>query len=312
MPESGPAGPAVPPEAPPSDPRPHRASVRASELRRNVLAAAAPLRSAAVVPRVRESLVGRAAARYLRIDGYDRALALATQAFVAIVPMLIVLIAALPADSRDAIRDWLAHEGFLGPNAYSAVGPLTRPSQWSSGIVVGAVLLVVSVVGFARTLQRLYHAAWDLPPPGWRGLGPGLAGAAGVVAGAMVLLLSLPLLRDLGSAVLLTGLVEALAATALWLAVLRLLLAGRVSWRALLPGAVITGVGQSLVMLLSGLIVPVFVERESARYGLIGGAFVLVSWLVVLGILLVVAAVISAELGGPDGSAVRTKRHEAR
>jgi membrane protein len=96
--------------------------------------------------------------------------------------------------------------------------------------------------------------------------------------------------------VLLTGLVQAVGAAALWWAVLRLLLGGRVTWRALLPGAVITGVGQSLVMLVSGLVVPAFVERESARYGLIGTAFVLVSWLVVLGVLLVVAAVTSAEL----------------
>jgi membrane protein len=295
MPESGPAGPAVPPDAPQSDPRPRRGSARVSELRQSVIAAAAPLRSAAV-PRVRQSLVGRAAARYVRIDGYDRGLALATQAFVAIVPMFIVLVASLPAQSREAFALWLAQEGVLGSNAYTAVRPLTRPNQWSSGVVVGVVLLIVSVVGFARTLQRLYHAAWDLPPPGWRGLGAGLAGAAGVVAAAVVLLLSAPLLRAIGSAVLVAGLVQAIGAAALWWAVLRLLLAGRVSWRALLPGAVITGVGQSLVMLVSGLIVPAFVERESARYGLIGIAFVLVSWLVVLGVLLAVAAVTSAEL----------------
>ena len=296
MPESGPAGPVIPPGAPRSDPPPRRGSARVSELRQNVLAAAAPLRSSAVVPRVQQSILGRAAARYIRIDGYDRALALATQAFVAIVPMFIVLVASLPAQSWEAFAEWLAHEGILGSNAYSAVRPLTRPDQWSSGVVVGVVLLIVSVVGFARTLQRLYHAAWDLPSPGWRGLVPGLAGATGVVAGAVVLLISAPLLRAIGSAVLLTGLVQAVGAAALWWAVLRLLLAGRVTWRALLPGAVITGVGQSFVMLVSGLVVPAFIERESARYGLIGIAFVLVSWLVVLGILLVVAAVISAEL----------------
>jgi membrane protein len=296
MPESGPVGPAVPPAAPASDPPPRRGSARVSELRQSMIAATASLRSAAVVPRVRKSIVGRAAARYVRIDGYDRALALATQAFVAIVPMFIVLVASLPAESREAFAAWLAHEGVLGPNAYSAVRPLTRPNRWTFGVVVGVVLLIVSVVGFARTLQRLYHAAWELPPPGWRGLGPGLAGAAGVVAGAVVLLLSAPLLRAIGSAVLLTGLVQAVGAAAIWWAVLRLLLAGRVTWRALLPGAVITGVGQSLVMLVSGLVVPALVERESARYGLIGIAFVLVSWLVVLGILLVAASVTSAEL----------------
>jgi hypothetical protein len=45
----------------------------------------------------------RVTARYVAIGGYDRALALATQAFVALVPMLIVVAAAVPDRDRPAV-----------------------------------------------------------------------------------------------------------------------------------------------------------------------------------------------------------------
>jgi membrane protein len=58
---------------------------------------------------------------------------------------------------------------------------------------------------------------------------------------------------------------------------------------------------KALVITLFGLYVPAAIERESARFGLIGVAFVLVSLLVVLGVLLVSAAVLSAEIARTDG-----------
>jgi hypothetical protein len=52
-------------------------------------------------------LVVRVVGLYTAISGYDRALALATQAFVALVPMLIVVASALPDGSRAAAEGLL-------------------------------------------------------------------------------------------------------------------------------------------------------------------------------------------------------------
>ena len=43
-------------------------------------------------------------------------------------------------------------------------------------------LLVLSMFGFTRTLQRTCQAAWDLPTQGLRGFALGLLGAAALVA----------------------------------------------------------------------------------------------------------------------------------
>jgi membrane protein len=100
----------------------------------------------------------------------------------------------------------------------------------------------------------------------------------------------------LGSHVVTTVLISAVAATLLWWPVQRVLLGGRASWKALFPGAVLNGAGQALVIALSGLYMPAVISHEAEKYGLIGIAVAVVSWLVILGLLLVLSAVFSAEL----------------
>lgn len=51
--------------------------------------------------------------------------------------------------------------------------------------VLGLALLVMSVTGFTRTLQRTFVAAWDLPRPGLFAFGRGVLGAAVLAAGVV-------------------------------------------------------------------------------------------------------------------------------
>lgn len=264
-------------------------------------------------------LVVRVVRRFVQISGYDRALALATQAFVAIVPMLIVVATAVPRSSREAAATWFDEWSRLSGDAEVAVGQVLRrpPSGDEAVTAVGVVLLVTSVVGFARTLQRTYLAAWRLPGLGLPGFGYGLLAAAALVTEVVVLLLVAPLLVALPGAVLVTALVRVVPSILVWWPVQRLLVGGRLSWRALLPGAVVSGAGQTVVMAVSGWYVPDQIAAQSARFGLIGVAFVLVSWLVVLGLLLVVGAVLGAELatgrrGASEGPDALADQHRAQ
>lgn len=252
--------------------------------------------------------MSRIVRRFVAISGYDRALALATQAFVALIPLLIVVATAVPASSRDAAVAQFLDTLSLSRGAEELARSLVeRPSTAQPATVIGAVLVVMSVVGFTRTLQRTFLAAWELPVPGLRGFGYGLLGAAVLVAEVTALVLAAPLLNSVPGAVLITAIARTAPAVLLWWPVLRLLLGGRVGWRALLPGAVLVGVGQSVVMAVSGLYVPAAIDHQVARFGLIGMAFVLVSWLVVLGVLLVLAAVLSAEIAGRDRARSRDR-----
>ena len=104
------------------------------------------------------------------------------------------------------------------------------------------------------------------------------------------------LLVDARNALLIVSVVRLAMAVLLWWPVQRLLLGGRANWRQLLPGAVVLGAGQVGVMAVSGVYLQWVIEDQAGRYGLIGVAFVLVSWLIVLGLLVVLGAVLSAEM----------------
>jgi membrane protein len=248
-------------------------------------------------------------ARFASISGYDRSLAIATQAFVALIPLLLVVAAAVPARSRAAVEAWLLHGLHLSGDSADAVRQLLRspPGNTEPITVLGALLLLTSVVGFIRSLQRAHVAAWRLPSLGLRGFGYGLLGSAVLVAEVALLVLTAPLLGVVPHVVLVTALLRTVPSVLLWWPVHWLLLGGRVGWRALLPGAVVSGVGQTLVMAVSGVYVQEQIAEQSARFGLLGVAFVLMFWLIALGVLLVLGAVLSAETARVTESVFRRR-----
>jgi membrane protein len=152
------------------------------------------------------------------------------------------------------------------------------------------------MLGFTRTLQRTCQAAWALPPQGIRGVLQGLLGAVVLVGEVILTVVVGSLLRNVPNDVLVVSGVRLVLAVLLWWSVQRLLLGGRVGWRRLLPGALVLGAGQVVVTAVSGLYLQPAIEDHARRYGLIGVAFVLVSWLIGLGLLLVVGTVLSAEM----------------
>ena len=91
-----------------------------------------------------------------------------------------------------------------GRGALTPAQPLT---------VVSAVLLLVSVLGFARTLQRTHLAAWDLPARGIRGYGCGIIAAAELVTEFAAIALIGPALARVAGGVTLGILGHALVAT---------------------------------------------------------------------------------------------------
>jgi membrane protein len=221
--------------------------------------------------------------------------------------MLIVVASALPDGSRAAAEGLVIDRIRLSGTAAADVQELLQrpPGPTEPITLFGAVLLVVSVLGFTRTLQRTYQAAWDLPPLGLWGYVRALLGAAALVAEIVLFLLVGLLLEGLPAGAVLAALARLALGVLLWWPVQRLLLGRRVGWRQLLPGAVIAGIGQVVVLTLSGIYLQLAIESQAQRYGLIGVAFVLVSWMIVLGLLLVLAAVLGALLGGPLSPADR-------
>jgi uncharacterized BrkB/YihY/UPF0761 family membrane protein len=60
------------------------------------------------------------------------------------------------------------------------------------------------------------------------------------------------------------------------------------------PGAVVSGVLGALVGVASGIYVPILMTWSADKYGLIGIAFSMQSWLLVVGFVAVIGAVVGA------------------
>ena len=238
--------------------------------------------------------VGRVLEEWRRIEVVDRSLVIAAQGLLALVPLVVVLVAFLPLDlTRAALERFVDMTGLAADSVDSSLGVL-RPAavddvRTQIGLV-GALVTLLSASSFARALMRAYERIWDLRPTGGltarrRGLGWLLLWLASLE----VLGLVSRVLRHADAPVVLT-LAQTALTSLLWWWTLRVLLSGRLTWRALAVPAVVSGVALQAFVHASGLVMPTY-SRESVRqFGAFGLVLALASWLVAVSVVLVVGA----------------------
>ena len=230
--------------------------------------------------------------RFLQIEGTMQATVLAAQAFTSLIPFLVVASAFGPGegDIGDRIVDRFDLSGSAARSVrqlFNDAGEVESAVTW-----VSVVILVLSALSFARALQRMYQRAYGTGPGSWR---TGWRGLAWLGAFAVFMIVSSPLknaLSDVGGVVFALALSIA-AGFAIWLLTPSILL-DSIGWRHLLPGAVISAVLGALLAAASGIYVPVLMTWSADRYGLIGVAFSIQSWLLASAFVVVVGAVIGA------------------
>jgi membrane protein len=249
--------------------------------------------------RLYTTLPGRCVLRFLRIEGTNRSLVLGGQAFVMVVPLLIIVSGAAGAAGSGSLGDSIvARLHLTGDSAHDVRTLFARPPSAVGAISLASLVVLLSALfNLTRALQRTYEAAWELPRRGLRGTLHGLTGTSLLFAQLIVLTLFASVLHGLPAGWALTAAARLCLGVPLWLALQYLLLSRRVPPRALLPGAVMASAGQVIVSIYSALWMPQLVATDAERYGLIGVTFALVSWLIVIALAVVAGAVVSAELG---------------
>ena len=272
----------------------------------------APSRTALhrVVRRWESSFVGRCVGAFLGLQGIDRAMVIASQAFTALIPLLLLVSALAPVGSQNLVSNAIVTKFGLHGNAATAVQELFAHSGDDSATgVLSMVILVFSGLSLARRMQRMYLQAWRLAPV------PGVRGGFNAALGLAALLLEVALLslaRTLVHGIPLDGAVgllgSALGGLVLWTTIPWLLLDRRVSWRRLLPAGALTAASASLYGLATTIYMPRLMESYSVRYGLFGVTLALVGWLLAVALIVVAATVVAAEFDrSPDPWARRLR-----
>jgi membrane protein len=236
----------------------------------------------------------------MALQGIDRAVVLASQAFTALIPLLLLASAWSPADDRDVVSGGIIRRFQLTGSAADAVRQLFASPGGSATGVLSVFLLFFSGVSLTRRMQRMYQQAWRLEAT--TGVGRALNAAFGLT----VLLLGIALLylaRTLvgwlpAGDVLVTPLsvlVSVLGSFLLWSSVPWLLLDRRIAWRRLVPTGVIAAVCSSIYGVGSSLFMPRQLESYSERFGLFGVTLALIGWLVGIALILVASTAVASE-----------------
>jgi len=252
--------------------------------------------------------VRRTVDELVRIELIDRSLAVGAQALLALVPLMVVLAAFLPAHlTSTAVARFDDVTGLArasGQLVTSQLEPLRSGDEIRAQTgLIGLVVAILSATSFARALMRAYERVWELPTvSGFRGRRRGLGWLLGWLVALQLLILTgwaraqaqahvdAPSARAaLGS----VGIaVQVVVVALLWWWTLRVLLSGRVSWRSLVAPAAITGV--SLVAYAGGsaVVMPRYAAASAEQYGTFGLVLAVATWLVGFAGVLVVAAVV--------------------
>jgi hypothetical protein len=251
--------------------------------------------------RMRTTVVGRFVTRTVNalvtMEVFDRAMTLAAQAFISILP-LVVAVAALRRGDAEPIGRGLST--YLGLND-SAANALETAVPASSDVFsalgwFGTLLLVVSATAFSRALERFYARVWSKRKLGFRATWRLFAVLATILLGLLVVQLTRSVLRAEGSFLVLRSIAEFVLWTAVWLLVGWIVLNRTVSFRLLFPGALLCGVGLAVAGGVGRIYLPIALSSSAAQFGALGITIAYVGWLFVLMSVVVVAVTIGRVL----------------
>jgi uncharacterized BrkB/YihY/UPF0761 family membrane protein len=246
---------------------------------------------------LRPEFVLRVVNRFQKVAGFDRAIALASAALTAAIPLMIVASAVASELGGKGTADRIIDRYELTGGGAEAVRDIFSPPAGTSTTlgIVGFLFLMVAVLSFSRAVQRLVEQTWELSALSVRNSFNGLLWIGGLTAYLAVSgLIHSGLGRsrlELSAALLGAPLT---AAFLLWSA--RVLSAKRIERQGLYPFAILGSVLFAAVSVGAALYVPHAFSSYASRYGVIGAVFAMISVLFCAMVTLVASAAAGREV----------------
>lgn len=226
-------------------------------------------------------------------EGGNLAALLAYYAFLAILPLLLVLVTVLdlvlshdPALRERVLDSALRYYPVLRTQLVGSVHSLNRSGF---ALVIGLIASFFGARGVARVAQDAFNAVWEVPMPRrpqfpWSvlrsiglilavGIGQIITGILSGFAGGV----GHPITRA-GPEIAAAALALVLNVCLFWLA-FRLATASEVSWHDLRLGAILAAVSWQVLQLVGGYVLDHLLHHSSALYGVFGVVLGLLVWL---------------------------------
>jgi membrane protein len=258
---------------------------------------------------LRPEFVLRVVNRFQKVAGFDRAVALASAAFTATIPLMIVTSAVASELGGKGTADRIIDRYELtGGGAEAVRDVFSPPAGVSTSLgIVGFLFLMVAVLSFSRAVQRLVEQTWELSPLSVRNTVNGLlwiGGLAAYLAVSGILHAGLGRSRlELSAALLVMPLTVAFL---VWGG--RVLSAKRIERQDLLPFGVLGAVLLALYSVGATVYVPHLFSSYATRYGVIGAVFAMISAIFCVMVVLVGSAAAGREVDDELGRIRRGER----
>jgi membrane protein len=258
---------------------------------------------------LRPAFLLRVLNRFQVISGFDRAVALASSALTALIPLAILLGTILPHQQADSAAHWIIDHYDLtgkGADAVNSVFSSSAGSVTDIGLL-GLAFLVIATLSFSRGTQRLFEQTWELKPLSVRNTPNDLVWLVGLVAYLLVSALVHRLI-DTGRITIASNLVVA-PVTAAFLAWSGYVLsAKRIPLKDLLPFAIVGAVALAIYFTGAAVYVPHQFSAYANRYGVIGAVFAMISALFCVMVVLTGSAAVGREVRVEFGRISRGER----
>ncbi|MFH9348006.1 YhjD/YihY/BrkB family envelope integrity protein [Kitasatospora sp. NPDC017646] len=223
---------------------------------------------------LRPAFVLRVVRRFQQVAGFDRAMALASAALAAMVPLAILYGAILGLLGLDDVADHIVKRYGLTGDGAQAVQDVLAPSTGAdTGVdLLSAVFLVVSLLSFSRAVQRMFEQTWELRPLSMRNTPNGLRWILGLLA-YLAANVSLHLALDRGrhglwAALLVAPLTGAFLVWSGWI-----LSARRIGPATLVPFGTVAAALTAVYSVGTTFYLPYVFDSYASRYGSTGAVF---------------------------------------
>jgi membrane protein len=243
----------------------------------------------ATVAQVKHGSVGTYWSRLTAVDFMNSSMVFAALALLCLFPFLTILAAATGRSIRHTIIIRLG----LNHQAASDIDDLISSGQHAvtNVTVLSGAFLVFGMIGLAATLQGWYRRVYDQPPHG------GLKAIVSEVVWVLLYVAYITIQVQIGQHVgplgdhVLVFAGDFICAVIFWTVSCYVLLLGRVSWRALIPTGMATGVCVTGLAVFSSLLFSSSLISGFNNYGPIGAMSTLLSFFIGLGVCVHLGAV---------------------
>jgi uncharacterized BrkB/YihY/UPF0761 family membrane protein len=246
---------------------------------------------------LRPAFVLRVVNRFQRVAGFDRAVALASSALTALIPLAMIAGAILPQDGGEDVAQRIIDRWDLTGGGAEAVRDAFSPAAGTETdvTVIGTLLLVVAVLSFTRGVQRLFEQTWELKPLSVRNTFNGLLWIAGLTAYLTVSGWAHGVQDQ--SRLEIAASVAVIPVSAVFLVWSGwVLTAKRIAWRNLAPFGVVGALLLAVYSTGAAVYVPHLFSSYATRYGVIGAVFAMISSLFCVMVVVVASAALAREV----------------